>query len=654
MSGSPSSGYQPGIDGLRAVAVLAVLGFHAFPRQLPGGFLGVDVFFVISGFLISGIILRALDEGTFSFGTFYARRIKRIFPALIALLIVCLAVGWAFLLRDELHLLAKHEASGSAFVVNLVLSHERGYFDTSAEMKPLLHLWSLGIEEQFYLVWPLLLSLAHRFGRRVLSVIVVLGVLSFAATAERVSGLSHAVAFFHPAARFWELLMGAALAALALRPPRFSLLLDRKSFVELLFLVGLACIVVALLVFDQARGFPRWTVVPTFGAVLAIGTVSKSRAARVLLANRPMVAIGKISYPLYLWHWPLLSFARIFHRDEAPVVIRVALLGAAFILAAATYRWIERPIREPHGADTRSRSRRIVVLCSAAMTALFGVSLLICLGLVPPRLRSLDFVVDARADWDGPVVTRADRHPTLNISVHRLPGSSAETILFIGDSNIEQFYARAKKLWNDGGRSITVEFVTAGSCSPVPEIERVTGACRGFMADAYTYALEPQIKRIVIGATWDYFDQPSYRTKTSAPIPPSDGPAIFAEYAKRLQGLTSHGKEVFLVLPVPKGMEMDPSHEVDGAARLTGIPAAPVPLPLAPFELHYAVVTRLLHEVADSSGAHELDPVPELCKDGQCSSVRDGRPISKDAGHLRSSYVATYIRMLDPLFSALH
>lgn len=172
--------YRPDIDGLRAIAVLAVVAFHAFPSWVRGGFIGVDVFFVVSGYLISTIIFENLDRGTFCFSEFYARRIKRIFPALILVLISCFAFGWFFLLSDELNQLGKHVAAGAGFVSNLVLWNESGYFDNSAETKPLLHLWSLGIEEQFYIVWPLLLWFAWKCKFNLLTITIV-----FAATSPR-------------------------------------------------------------------------------------------------------------------------------------------------------------------------------------------------------------------------------------------------------------------------------------------------------------------------------------------------------------------------------------------------------------------------------------------------------------------------------------
>jgi peptidoglycan/LPS O-acetylase OafA/YrhL len=203
--------YRPDIDGLRAVAVLAVVAFHAFPSWAKGGFIGVDVFFVISGYLISIIIFENLERGTFSFTEFYARRIRRIFPALLLVLIVCLTIGWFTLLADEYKQLGKHTVAGAGFISNFILWNEAGYFDNSAETKPLLHLWSLGVEEQFYIFWPLLLWFAwkHKFSLLTLTILVAL-----ASFVLNIKGIKHdmVATFYSPQTRFWELLCGSLLS----------------------------------------------------------------------------------------------------------------------------------------------------------------------------------------------------------------------------------------------------------------------------------------------------------------------------------------------------------------------------------------------------------------------------------------------------------
>ena len=346
--------YRADIDGLRAIAVLAVVGFHAFPTVVPGGFIGVDVFFVISGYLISTIILTGVNAGRFSFATFYARRIRRIFPALAAVLAACAAAGWFLLYGEPFSQLGKHIAGGAGFVSNFVLWREAGYFDVTADTKPLLHLWSLGIEEQFYLAWPLMVFLAWRAGLNLVALTIVVFAVSFAFNIE---GIRRDLVgtFYAPWTRFWELTAGSALAAIVtdqgtglgvqLRRAHDALR-ARPARRDLLAMAGLALVVGSALGIDRTRHFPGlWALLPVAGTVLLITSGPEAWLNRAVLAHRVMVGIGLISYPLYLWHWPLLSFARLLHLETPSASIRLAAVAAAFVLAWITYTAIETPIR---------------------------------------------------------------------------------------------------------------------------------------------------------------------------------------------------------------------------------------------------------------------------------------------------------------------
>lgn len=341
-----AANWRPDIDGLRALAVLPVLLFHAFPEWLPGGFVGVDLFFVISGYLISTIILRELAAGTFGYVDFYVRRIKRIFPALLVVLVCVWLAGWWIALPDEFRQLGKHIAAGSGFVSNFAFRAEPGYFDGSAEGKPLLHLWSLAIEEQFYIAWPLLLAfLPRRWIARGAIPVIALASLAFnLAIAESQRVLD----FYSPFARFWELMIGGMLAQLVLAHPE-----RLERFRALRAWVGLALIVAAMVFLDGDVPYPgAYALLPTVGAFLVISAGPDTLVNRRILGNRVATWVGAISYPLYLWHWPLLAFAHLAYDGTPPAEVRGALLVAAFVLAWITYRWIEGPIR--HSRDVRA------------------------------------------------------------------------------------------------------------------------------------------------------------------------------------------------------------------------------------------------------------------------------------------------------------
>lgn len=356
--------YRPDIDGLRAVAVISVVAFHAFPNWIKGGFIGVDVFFVISGFLISTIIFDNLEQGRFSFSEFYSRRIKRICPALIAILLTCCVFGWFVLLDSEYKQLGIHTAGGAGFVSNFVLMGESGYFDNIAESKPLLHLWSLGIEEQFYIAWPIIIWLTWRLNFNIFLITLIAGVASFWLNIRGVKS-DGASTFFSPQTRFWELLCGSLLAWMAKYnhqhlkniKSRIGNLLtiaiyrskpgDKDMAPEnILSFIGFSLLSVGFITITKEAGFPgTWAAVPVLGAVLIIAAGSQAWINENILANKILVWLGLISFPLYLWHWPLLSFARIIASQNPSLSIRIAAVALSVILAWATYKFVERPLR---------------------------------------------------------------------------------------------------------------------------------------------------------------------------------------------------------------------------------------------------------------------------------------------------------------------
>ena len=358
--------YRTDIDGLRAIAVLVVVAFHAFPQWVTGGFIGVDIFFVISGFLISTILYENLAAKQFSFLTFYARRIRRIFPALILVLLTCFGVGWFVLLPDEYAQLGHHMAAGAGFVQNFVLWGEANYFDNLAETKPLLHLWSLGIEEQFYIIWPLLLWLAYRLRANLLVVTLLIGGVSFFLNIEGIKGNATAT-FYSPQTRFWELLAGATLAYVNLSGLRFANSpvkpqgLSRWS--NGAATLGMALLILGLVLIHKKSLFPGWwALLPVLGTILILWAGPQAWLNRTVLSNRVLVWIGLISYPLYLWHWALLSFARIMESETPNEWVRLGLVLSSVGLAALTYYWLEKPIR--FGKYPTAKTIALIILMS--------------------------------------------------------------------------------------------------------------------------------------------------------------------------------------------------------------------------------------------------------------------------------------------------
>lgn len=391
MLSPPSNRYRSDIDGLRAVAVMLVLNFHAFPQVMPAGFIGVDIFFVISGFLITSIIARELAAGHFSLAAFYGRRIRRIFPALVVVLGAVLALGWFWLLPAPYAALSRGVAASAAFSANIALLLQSGYFDIEAAQKPLLHLWSLGIEEQFYLAWPLILMLAARLRLGLTAVAAVIALASLAANVALI-GTDPVATFYLPFTRAWELLAGAVLAC------TFGRLDHGVRASNLRAGVGAALIGAALVLLDVHRAFPGWwALLPVAGSALVLSAPASS-GNRVLLGAPPLVSIGLISYPLYLWHWPLLVLFAAVKFGPLSILEREMILLVSTLLACGTYWFVERPFRfgTPLPLKTASLASAMALVAVAGLVVAEGNGFA---WRLPPEIRAMADVPEQAAQW---------------------------------------------------------------------------------------------------------------------------------------------------------------------------------------------------------------------------------------------------------------
>jgi peptidoglycan/LPS O-acetylase OafA/YrhL len=336
------SNYRADIDGLRAIAILAVIAFHAFPLKFCSGYTGVDIFFVISGYLISTIIFGSLEQNRFSFTEFYGKRVKRIFPALLIVMLSSYLFGWFILFSDEFAQLGKHIAGGSTFLSNLILWSEAGYFDNASESKPLLHLWSLAIEEQFYVFWPVCIWVTYKYRINFLFVTLVILLLSFAINLIAVFHKYDDFAFFSPFTRFWELMVGGVLAYLTIHKPA---LMSRKPNVNAL--AGLILIFLGIFILRGHNSYPGYrALLPVIGAFLLISAGPNALINHHIMGHRFLVGIGLISYPLYLWHWVVFSFLWILEGGELDTATAFTGIAISFTLALITYFYIEKPIKE--------------------------------------------------------------------------------------------------------------------------------------------------------------------------------------------------------------------------------------------------------------------------------------------------------------------
>lgn len=390
--------YRTEIDGLRAVAVVPVILFHAGLSYFSGGYVGVDIFFVISGYLITGVILEEIEQGKFSLAQFYERRARRILPALFFMMLVCLPFAWKWMLPSHLKSFSDSLAATAGFVSNILYWKTAGYFDLVAEKKPLVHTWSLAVEEQYYLFFPLLMLLVWRWGKtRLLLLITFLAGLSFVGTEfsifgilwgyyGRITEVTETVTrnFFIAPTRAWEFFIGSILAFLSFHAPLHSRV--PRILAELLALAGLTMIAASIIYLTPLSRTPSFKILaPTLGTALIIAFAFSQTVVGRLLSLRPIVFIGLISYSAYLWHQPIFAFARVYSLDTNPKEVPWLLCIASIFLGWLSWRFVERPFR-----NRNNFTQRQIFAFSAAGTLFFLV-----IGLVghyaegfPSRLRT--------------------------------------------------------------------------------------------------------------------------------------------------------------------------------------------------------------------------------------------------------------------------
>ncbi|MDR2165991.1 MAG: acyltransferase [Zoogloeaceae bacterium] len=656
---NPHLVYRPDIDGMRAVAVLAVLLFHAFPDWLPGGFVGVDIFFVISGYLISSIIFRACQKGNFSFTNFYARRIRRIFPALLLVVGVSLVLGYTVLFPDEYAQLAKHALGGLGFAANLVFWSETGYFDTDAELKPFLHLWSLGIEEQFYLFWPPIVLCAWRFRRYFAWIPGGLFFLSLAACVIGTSLASTGSYFLLPT-RAWELLAGAILAyRVAGSGPVFA----RSGIAAGSAALGACLVLASFWLIDRNSPFPGWrALLPVGGTVLVIAAGEGAWVNRGLLARGLAVGIGRISFPLYLWHWPLLVFPRILGWDQSAVA-RAAALALAVLLSWLSYRLVESPAR------LRGGKRTVIALVAVSVVlAALSANILTRDGL---RFRLKDAQAKAHSkllEWDDEKKVYPDncdawlktdlprmKRNSVGARCHMADPARAPNAVIIGDSHAEMFYwglARALS-----ARGVNLAMLEKSACPPFYGVvffegDELVNNCREWMDPIIDFvASRPEIETVFLGGRWvtpllgnELKDRPGRVSKTRMTLPghpglstAMSGREVFSlAFEEALKRLRARGKKLVFLHDVPEL----PYNVRECLAWRPNRFINRVPRP-------ECVVSR---EIIDRRGAEfrptlenilakfpEItiaDPVPIMCDARVCHGRRDQVLLYRDDDHL--------------------
>jgi len=641
--------YRRDIDGLRAVAVAAIVIHHAFPGLLPGGFVGVDVFFVISGFLITRLIAEAREAGTFSWGGFYLRRARRIIPAYLLVVLVTAALASVIEMPRLLVMTGAALAASGLFAANLLFAQTAGYFAPGAQQNPLLHLWSLGVEEQFYLVWPALIALLSwkplRGVRAVLALVLLLGSLGLA---QALVGRGATTwAFFGLPTRVWEFLVGGVLALGLVKPPG-----DRTT-AQLAGVIGGLMIVGSLVLLNEASAFPGLSAVPVcLGTALLIWSGLGACQGLAVLRLAPVVGLGRVSYSLYLWHWPLLVLAADVAQQPLTTLQRLGLVALSLALAVVTWRLVEQPFRRgPLDQPWRRLGVRTAPLLPPILA---GAALFFSHGL-PQRLSP---AAKALADLEETDVNPAraacfERARTARPEDCRFGAPLAtggDEILVWGDSHADALTPGVVGWATPRGWS--VREVARGGCPPlvgvtVKTMYRFKLECAAAADQAMAViAADPHLKLVVLMGRWPlyrdappFYDVNSPRVTMEAIGQPGKRQPVSTALKATLDAIARLRPDVrvLVVGPFPELTLGAPEclaqqKQLGGRAGVCASVAADLPLARAlPAE------DALRAAVQDRPNVALALPSQTLCREGRCLAMMDGEPIYFDDDHLSAS-----------------
>lgn len=632
MSGEPHPiRYRPDIDGLRAIAVLAVVLFHAELIRFPAGFMGVDVFFVISGFLITGILLQDT-----SIIRFYQRRARRILPALFVLLTAILGVGLLILLPHDLSTAARTSAATLIFISNIAFWRMANYFAHETQVWPLLHTWSLGVEEQFYIFFPLLVRFVRLRGRGFALLLGVIAALSFGAAVYAVAQRNGTPAFYLVPFRAWELLIGSILATGVLPP------LSRWWARSLVGLAGIVAILLPMTTTLLILPFPGLgALAPVLGAAAVIWAGSGGKhLTSPLLSCKPMIFVGLISYSLYLWHWPVLAFARYWAVDPLTPWQKVAAIIASLVLAALSWRFVERPFRRASVSD-----RKIWLLSAAGGATLFAASAALVLthglpGRFPAAVTKLNDASDKTWKCPLPSFVPFGNGLACPINLPSRDAKDAEVILW-GDSHAQMYVpALRAALGNRTGL-----LVYSYGCAPVLG-DAATPACGTIQRNNYAAILASPAKIVIVAESWQQYRDEIGRHMGRDSFPVERYAPAVRRFTALVEGLRKAGKRVIMVGPIAI-----PGYDVSGIASrellFYGEIRHPTGVAYADYLEDTANVRDAMTALSKQTGAIPLWVDRLACRDGRCDFIQDGKSIFADHDHLAADYTAT----LSPLFA---
>lgn len=626
--------YRPEIDGLRALAVIPVVLYHLGVQLFSGGFVGVDIFFVVSGYLITQIIMRHIDAQGFSIVQFYERRARRIAPALIAVVLFTWLMALLLFLPDDLLRFGNSLVATVLFSSNFLFWSETGYFAAPSEFKPLLHTWSLAVEEQFYILYPLLMLLIHKYWRKALLPALWLGFISSFLLSVWGSVHTPGAAFFLAPTRAWELILGALLAMNALPRPANQMVRNSLS------LLGLILIGWAVFAFTPETRFPGMAALtPCLGAGLIIHASDRNAwGVGRLLSLKPIVAVGLISYSLYLWHWPLIVFAKYYLVRELELNEMFGLLVVSFLLAYASWRWVEQPFRRPGGVFERKGLFKATAIVGVALIGL-GLALHYQDGWSPRFLDSeLQMLKEAKAR-DPKRLECLDLNPQRvlagELCVVGERTYDAPSFFLWGDSHADAIMPALDKEARLAGEWGYYAFYV--SCPPLIGIDNVwrppSHECRAFNDAMLKIASERDIKNIVLAARWSTIAIGRIQEAGSGQTGVESSQLAFKNGLSRtLAALENANRQVWIVEQAPWGQ-----HDVPQAlalGRRFGREVSEIEPLRETHETHQAFVLRVFDEVANGPNIHRVDPAEVLCGEITCQVMAESRSLYSDDDHL--------------------
>ncbi len=630
--------YRPDIDGLRAVAVLSVIAYHMRRDTLPGGYLGVDIFFVLSGFLITSILWGEVREGSFSIARFYDRRIRRIMPALSLLLIVATPVAAALLLPADLIGYGRSLVATLCFAANFYFWRDTNYFARAAEDKPLLHLWSLGVEEQFYILFPLILALLwRRWPRHALAAIAALTLLSLGVNAAALYLGADSTAFFLLPGRAWELGLGALLVLL----PQAPTAAWRN---EALAAGGGALVLWGLTLAPQPLAIMPAALPATLGVSMIIWAGRGTRVVGAPVVNRllelaPLRFTGLVSYSLYLWHWPILVFAQYYLvRELRPLELCAAFL-AMFACAVLSWRVIERPFRR--SALSIRTVRWTAGACAAALFAA-AIGLMATRGL-PGRLSPAAAAVDRavgtnyRCPISHYILLGASRACLMN-----LPGRDAASadVILLGNSHAQMYAPLVAQVLADRHQGGLL--VPANGCLPTVEVNITRGCIETARENLAEVAKLTHARWVILGLDWAH--GPEGLVDAGGRTVDNGGDAALVAALDDLIGeLARAGKRIVLIGPIA-----EPGWDVASTLSRQMAFGRPIDralyLPEAEFLRRYGSAIRHFEARTDVRLAR---PDRVQCTAGRCDYLVEGRPLFADNGHLAQAELGRFRAMIE-------